>query len=43
MADLKFLEEMTMAKGISGFEKGASRVMKKYLEEGADEIFYDNI
>ena len=43
MADLKFLEEMTMAKGISGFEKGASRVMKKYLAEGADEIFYDNI
>lgn len=43
MADLKFLEEITMAKGISGFEKEATRVMKKYLEECTDEIFYDNL
>lgn len=43
MADLKFLEEMTLAKGISGFEKEATRVMKKYLSDCSDEIFYDNI
>lgn len=43
MADLKFLEEITMAKGISGFEKEATRVMKKYLEDCTDEIVYDNI
>lgn len=43
MADLKFLEEITTAKGISGFEKDATRVMKKYLEDCTDEIIYDNI
>ena len=43
MADLKFLEEMTLAKGISGFEKEATRVMKKYLQDCSDEIIYDNL
>ena len=43
MADVKFLEELTLAKGISGQEKEATRVMRKYVEEYADEIVYDNI
>ena len=40
---LKFLKELTEAKGISGDEKEASRVMKKYLEGYADEFDYDNL
>lgn len=40
---LKFLKEMTEAKGISGDEKEVSRVMKKYLEGYADEFDYDNL
>ena len=43
MADLKFLEDITLAKGISGQEKEATRVMKKYVEDYADEIVYDNL
>lgn len=43
MADLSFLKEITLAKGISGFEKEATRVMKKYLEDCTDEIMYDNL
>ncbi len=43
MANLKFLEDMTMAKGISGFEKNATRVMKAYMEDSVDEIMYDNL
>jgi len=40
---LEFLKELTEAKGISGDEKEASRVMKKYLEGYADEFDYDNL
>ena len=40
---LEFLKEFTEAKGISGDEKEASRVMKKYLEGYADEFDYDNL
>lgn len=40
---LKFLKEMTEAKGISGDEKEVSRVMKSYLEGYADEFDYDNL
>lgn len=37
------LKELTEAKGISGNEKEASRVMKRYLEGYADEFEYDNL
>ena len=40
---LKFLKEMTEAKGISGDEKEVSRIMKGYLEGYADEFDYDNL
>ena len=40
---LKFLKEITEAKGISGDEKEVSRVMKSYLEGYADEFEYDNL
>ena len=38
-----FLKEFTEAKGISGNEKEASRVMKRYLEGYADSFEYDNL
>lgn len=41
MADLKLIKEMTLAKGISGYEKEASRVMKSYLKDCTDTIEYD--
>lgn len=40
---IEFLKEFTEAKGISGNEKEASRVMKKYLEGYADSFDYDNL
>ncbi len=40
---IQFLKELTEAKGISGNEKYASRVMKKYLEGYADNFEYDNL
>lgn len=39
--DLEMLKAFSMANGICGHEKGASRVMKKYLEPVADDISYD--
>lgn len=39
----EFLKELCEAKGISGDEKEATRVMKKYLEGYADEFTYDNL
>ncbi len=41
--ELQFLKEITEARGISGDEKEASRVMKKYLEGYADSFDYDNL
>jgi putative aminopeptidase FrvX len=41
MADLKLIADMTLAKGISGQEKEASRTMKSYLEDCTDAIEYD--
>lgn len=41
--DLKMMEEFTSADGISGCEKEATRVMKKWVEKAADEIRYDNL
>lgn len=38
-----FLKEFTEAKGVSGNEKEASRVMKRYLEGYADSFEYDNL
>ena len=38
-----FLKELTEAKGISGNEKEAGRVMKRYLEGYADKFEYDNL
>lgn len=43
MADLKLIEDMTVVKGISGFEKEASRMMKSYMEDSVDEIMYDRL
>lgn len=43
MADLKMLESIAMANGISGFEKEATRVMRSYIEESVDAIEYDNL
>lgn len=43
MADLEFLKELSLVNGISGHEKKATRVMKKYMEDSADEITYDNL
>lgn len=40
---LKLIKEITEVDGISGHERNASRVMKKYLEGNVDEITYDNI
>lgn len=40
---LKLLKDLTEAKGISGDEKEASRVMKRYLEGYVDEFDYDNL
>lgn len=41
--DLTMMEEFTSADGISGCEKEATRVMKKWVEQAADEITYDNL
>lgn len=43
MADLELLKEISLVNGISGHEKKATRVMKKYMEDSADEIIYDNL
>lgn len=43
MANLEFLEKITLAKGISGYEKEATRVMKEYTSDCVDEIMYDNL
>jgi len=41
--NIEMLKEFSEADGICGHEKGASRVMKKYVEKVADEITYDNL
>ena len=41
--DLTMFKEFTEADGISGFEKEASRVMKKWMEGYVDDIQYDNL
>ncbi len=43
MANIKMLEEISQVNGISGHEKKATRVMKKYIEAAVDEIQYDNL
>ncbi|MGL5646808.1 MAG: M42 family metallopeptidase, partial [Clostridium sp.] len=43
MIDMKMLEELSNADGISGYEKEVSRVAKKYFEKYADETRYDNL
>lgn len=43
MADLELLKEISLVNGISGHEKKATRVMKKYMQDSADEIVYDNL
>ena len=40
--NLELMQEFTDANGISGNEKAATRVMKKWLEGVADEFSYDN-
>lgn len=39
--DIDMLRDFSEARGICGHEKGASRVMKRYVEPVADEITYD--
>lgn len=41
--NLELMQEFTDANGISGNEKAATRVMKKWLEGVADEFSYDNL
>ncbi len=41
--DLKMMREFTEADGISGCEKEANRVMKKWIAPVADEITYDTL
>ena len=41
--NIELLKDFTDAKGVSGNEKEASRVMKKYLEGYVDKIGYDNL
>ena len=43
MANLKFLEDITLAKGVSGFEKDVTRVMKEYTSDCRDDYMYDNL
>ena len=40
---LKLLKEISEVPGISGYEKEATRVVKKYVENNVDEISYDNL
>ena len=40
---LKLLKEISEVEGISGYEKEATRVVKKYVEDCVDEIDYDNL
>lgn len=41
--DLQMLKDLSEADGISGCEKEVSRVVKKYFNNYADEISYDNL
>ena len=41
--NLEMMKEFTDANGISGNEKAATRVMKKWLSDVADEVSYDNL
>jgi putative aminopeptidase FrvX len=41
--NLEMMKEFTDANGISGNEKAATRVMKKWLNDVADEVSYDNL
>ncbi|MEG0542514.1 MAG: peptidase M28, partial [Angelakisella sp.] len=41
--DIEMLKELSEANGICGHEKGASRVMARYLDGYADSIRYDNL
>ncbi len=43
MIDLKLLEELSLAPGISSFEEGVSNIVKEALEEICDEIRYDGL
>ncbi len=43
MADLEFLEKITLTPGVPGQEKRVTRVMKEYLSDCADEFIYDEL
>lgn len=43
MDRIKFIKEFCEVDGISGHEKNATRVMKKYVEPYSDEISYDTL
>lgn len=43
MANHEFLEKLTLAPGVSGYEKEVTRIMKDYLQDCADEFQYDNL
>lgn len=40
---IKLLKELCEAKGISGHERNVTRIMKKHLQDYADEFIYDNL
>lgn len=42
-ATLDLLRELTDVPGVSGYEGPARKVMKKYIEEYADEVYEDNL
>ena len=43
MIDLEMLEKLSLANGISGYEKQVTRLMKSYLTDSADEFLYDGL
>jgi putative aminopeptidase FrvX len=41
--DYSFMQEVALADGIAGNEKEVSRVLKKFVSESVDEVFYDHL
>lgn len=41
MANHEFLEKLTLAPGVPGFEKEVTRIVKDYLSDSCDEFMYD--
>ena len=41
--DIKYLEKLTNANGISGYEQNIAKIMEAELKDNVNEIYYDNI